>query len=1091
MALFDFWRPNESPLNNSILQQALAQAGVTIPVRENIVDRTGLAGMTPQAVQQFVSAAKSAQDAGMSRFDITAAKGGGHKSHFAGTEWDVIGYKNDANGDPTVKWTPAERVAVAQGARDAGANRFGLYSFGKTTGGQGILHFGYGPPSFGAGYHNVVWGKDGLTGGAGSADFTDPAEKAFAAAVHTQASFNPVAYLGGGKTADASMALAGQQPQTPAEAAAAAQGMGGGRTLRKGMSGEDVRQLQQGLAAEGFNPGAADGKYGARTEQAVRSFQRTTQGLAADGVAGPRTMAAMAGGALQQVGNPPGVTGVQPVSPQDYAAPGMFPTGAPGGVPMPVHPMTPTPIGIPASAITGAPGRTGVPAMQGSQTGLSAALMSPQPMAEQTGGFGGPRMGWPAAGQPAPTAGVPALGGRRGPQMEAAAAPAPSLAPVAGGPPMPTPRPTGAGNPFGDVATPNADKLAPPDAGWTPSANKAISDKIDKALAPFPSSPVEVQIGNGDALRRQPAVAIQQSRPGAPGGPPVPMPRLRPGDQGAMASIPMPRQRPGAGTVGPGPNFNAASDPVANLLAMSQPPASGPIGPDAGTLLQRPTQPDFASGNVGPNLQRAGQQIGDVASGLSLDNLRNNLGFGPEPPGMAQQHAQALQSLPGVDVGGFGMMGRGIAAAGDAARGALGLDPSAYAGAPGGIPQTYFNGGGPGVQFNQPPGPQGMNAPPGQQYASATMPGWADPSPLVPQDPMEPGPRFTEPSPTWMHRIPQMSARDAIDTGAQPSLGIAGLKVPKSAVSGEVVQPGWVDQYLGAVGGMPAEPTVTPSYGGNMMTPGGAGMPGFSDLPSRFNDPGYRGEGKGLGLQGMNAAPGGPGTQAVMSMLGQGAKALFGATPANAAEPSGLMALGAAGAPGVAPIGAPAPAGAQHRFATDFGSPASVTPAGGIPGVTFGADPGGIPYAPIQPAGGPPGLAHNRAVGGGIGRAAGSILGPVGSILGGLLGSAIAGGGAGAGKPYSGPIAGGPYSPWSGGGNVPWGGGNGFTAPNGSYSNSPFTPSGFNQATGAGWTSPNFNSQSGGPSYAYSYNPQSGQGQYVNSFGNTISYSSY
>lgn len=51
--------------------------------------------------------------------------------------------------------------------------------------------------------------------------------------------------------------------------------------------------LQEKLKELGFNPGTVDGKFGAGTETALKAFQ-TSEGLLADGIAGPRTMAALA-----------------------------------------------------------------------------------------------------------------------------------------------------------------------------------------------------------------------------------------------------------------------------------------------------------------------------------------------------------------------------------------------------------------------------------------------------------------------------------------------------------------------------------------------------------------------------------------------------------------------------------------------------------------------------------------------------------------------------------------------------------------------------------------------------------------------------
>lgn len=63
-------------------------------------------------------------------------------------------------------------------------------------------------------------------------------------------------------------------------------------TLQIGSTGVDVKALQQKLKDAGFDPGAIDGKYGHATEAAVLAFQKS-EGLLADGIAGPRTLAAL------------------------------------------------------------------------------------------------------------------------------------------------------------------------------------------------------------------------------------------------------------------------------------------------------------------------------------------------------------------------------------------------------------------------------------------------------------------------------------------------------------------------------------------------------------------------------------------------------------------------------------------------------------------------------------------------------------------------------------------------------------------------------------------------------------------------------
>lgn len=89
----------------------------------------------------------------------------------------------------------------------------------------------------------------------------------------------------------------------PTTISALAQALGGGTgqatsaqapttTLKPGDSGTQVTLLQQALATLGYSPGKADGTYGAGTKKAVGAFQKA-QGLTADGIVGPRTLAAL------------------------------------------------------------------------------------------------------------------------------------------------------------------------------------------------------------------------------------------------------------------------------------------------------------------------------------------------------------------------------------------------------------------------------------------------------------------------------------------------------------------------------------------------------------------------------------------------------------------------------------------------------------------------------------------------------------------------------------------------------------------------------------------------------------------------------
>ncbi len=74
------------------------------------------------------------------------------------------------------------------------------------------------------------------------------------------------------------------------------------KVLEVGSSGSDVKAVQRKLIQWGYLTGTADGRYGEKTRDAVRAFQRKN-GLTADGRVGPATAAAMgvtlSGGSVQ------------------------------------------------------------------------------------------------------------------------------------------------------------------------------------------------------------------------------------------------------------------------------------------------------------------------------------------------------------------------------------------------------------------------------------------------------------------------------------------------------------------------------------------------------------------------------------------------------------------------------------------------------------------------------------------------------------------------------------------------------------------------------------------------------------------------
>lgn len=59
-----------------------------------------------------------------------------------------------------------------------------------------------------------------------------------------------------------------------------------------GSRGDEVRKIQEKLKRWGYYNGNVDGIYGSKTLTAVREFQRKN-GLAVDGIAGPKTLSAM------------------------------------------------------------------------------------------------------------------------------------------------------------------------------------------------------------------------------------------------------------------------------------------------------------------------------------------------------------------------------------------------------------------------------------------------------------------------------------------------------------------------------------------------------------------------------------------------------------------------------------------------------------------------------------------------------------------------------------------------------------------------------------------------------------------------------
>jgi hypothetical protein len=83
-------------------------------------------------------------------------------------------------------------------------------------------------------------------------------------------------------------------PRTRAALGSRGRPLYGTRIIRRGMRGYDVGVLQFLLRQRGLRPGRLDGRFGRRTEAALRRFQRRAR-LTADGVLGPRTARRLCG----------------------------------------------------------------------------------------------------------------------------------------------------------------------------------------------------------------------------------------------------------------------------------------------------------------------------------------------------------------------------------------------------------------------------------------------------------------------------------------------------------------------------------------------------------------------------------------------------------------------------------------------------------------------------------------------------------------------------------------------------------------------------------------------------------------------------
>jgi putative chitinase len=90
--------------------------------------------------------------------------------------------------------------------------------------------------------------------------------------------------------------------------------------LKPGDTGEDVVALQNALAAHHFSPGNVDGQFGPATRAAVIAFQNSN-GMLADGIAGPRTLFALGLAEDDTLPDSTGAASVQVVSQMFPATP--------------------------------------------------------------------------------------------------------------------------------------------------------------------------------------------------------------------------------------------------------------------------------------------------------------------------------------------------------------------------------------------------------------------------------------------------------------------------------------------------------------------------------------------------------------------------------------------------------------------------------------------------------------------------------------------------------------------------------------------------------------------------------------------------
>ena len=509
----------------------------------------------------------------------------------------------------TMGWTNAQKIKALDAAKQAGFYDFGLddktgdMHVGMYGAPRAWTYSGPGAPGIG-GSHAIVkgygtWGGIPLTDV--QRDIVSNSKKPL-----------PAVWAAGG------VPSAGAAPRQPANIASS-----NTPTLRTGMTGPAVRELQSNLTAAGFNPGGIDSIYGPRTARAVRAFETATPGLTRDaGIAGPQVLGAlgdsangvsdiMSALALQERGlGPPGGPPAgadmrQPGPPAATAVPPTFPS-AWGEQPSP---------GSSAATKTIALGPSDYgAASQGSGEDNFARFMqqhaapfTPAPNQMQTG-----RSKWTdLAGVSEPLLGMAQTSPDAFAAAQRASLPPPTFPamfdrqtqPVDGPPtatasvPLPPPRPDG-----GPPAAPPPDSLAAAIQSGDMARTRALTKQFVKNFPPTANPVVPPSLYSSTPLADQ-RIAL---RTGAPGGVPfgAPSPDAMgllgnpsavggPGDLPANAGSP---QRPGGAPL----SLDAISllqdrarIPRGDMFAGSRysggPPGGAPLPPDA------PGRPAFDS----------------------------------------------------------------------------------------------------------------------------------------------------------------------------------------------------------------------------------------------------------------------------------------------------------------------------------------------------------------------------------------------------------------------------------------------------------------------------------------------------------------